>query len=63
MTAGTPSSVIPGLLSDTIALYRTRPENFLASLLIHAMAVAFVLWLAVWLPDRPTDNGLKVGPP
>jgi protein TonB len=61
MTAGTPSSVIPGLLSDNIALYRTRPENFLASLLIHAMAVAFVLWLAVWLPDRPTDNGLKVG--
>jgi periplasmic protein TonB len=60
MTANTPTPVFPGLLSDNIGLYRTRPENFLASLLVHAMALALVLRLAIWIPGHPNDNGLKV---
>ncbi|MGC2182716.1 MAG: energy transducer TonB [Terriglobales bacterium] len=60
MTASTPTSVFPGLLSDNIGLYRTRPENFLASLLVHAVALALVLWLATWIPDRPNDPGPRV---
>ena len=60
MTASTPTSVFPGLLSDNIGLYRTRPENFLASLLVHAMALALVLWLATWIPGRPNDPGPRV---
>ena len=60
MTASTPTSVFPGLLNDNIGLYRTRPENFLASLLVHAMALALVLWLATWLTDRPNNHGPQV---
>jgi periplasmic protein TonB len=60
MTASTPTSVFPGLQSDKSGLYRTRPENFLASLFVHAMALALVLWLATWIPDRPNNPGPRV---
>lgn len=59
MTASRPAPLFPGLLSDHVGLYRTRPENFLASLFVHMMAVALALWLAAWIPDRPSDHGLK----
>lgn len=60
MTASTPTSVFPGLLSDNIGLYRTRPQNFLVSFLVHAMALAIVFWLATWITDRPNDPGPNV---
>ena len=60
MTASTPTSVFPSVLSDNIGLYRTRPENILASFLVHAFALALVLWLAIWIPHHPDDNGLKI---
>ena len=60
MTASTPTSVFPGLLSENIDLYRTRPENFLASFLVHAMALAFVFWLATWITGRHNDPGPNV---
>jgi len=60
MTASTPTSVFPGLLSDNHGLYRTRPENFLASFLVHALGLAFVFWLATWITDRPNDPGPNV---
>jgi periplasmic protein TonB len=55
MTGNTPASIF---LSDDIGFYRTRPENFLASLLVHAMAVALLLLLTTWITDRPHDPGL-----
>ncbi len=60
MTADPPTSVFPGLLNDNSGHYRTQPETFLASLLIHVMAVALVIWLAAWITDPPNHNGLKV---
>lgn len=60
MTASTPTSVFPGLLSENVGLYRTRPKNFLASFLVHAMALALVLWIATWAPDRFNDPGPEV---
>jgi protein TonB len=60
MTASTPTSVFPGLLSDNIGLYRTRPQNFLVSFLVHAMALAIVFWLATWITHRPNDPGPNV---
>jgi protein TonB len=47
-------------LTQNMGLYRTRPENFLASLLVHAMGFALVLWLATWMADRPSSPGLEV---
>lgn len=60
MTASTPTSVFAGLLSDNIGHYRTRPENFLASFLVHAMALALVFWLATWITDRANNHGPQV---
>ena len=60
MTADTPSSVFPGLLGDNIGLYRTRLENFLASLFVHALAVALALWGATWLTHNPGENSGRV---
>jgi protein TonB len=68
MTANTPASIFPGILSDNIGLYRTRPENILASFLVHAIAIALLLWLAAWIADRTNDRGpmvshaINVGP-
>ena len=68
MTANTPAPIFPGILSDNIGLYRTRPENFLASFLVHAIAIALLLWLAAWITDRTNDQGpmvshaINVGP-
>jgi hypothetical protein len=68
MTANTPASIFPGILSDNIGLYRTRPENFLASFLVHAITMALLLWLAAWITDRTNDQGpmvshaINVGP-
>jgi hypothetical protein len=59
MTASTPAPVFLGLLSDNVGLYRTRPGNFLASFVVHTMAVALVLWLAAWITDRRNENGFK----
>jgi periplasmic protein TonB len=47
-------------LTQNLGLYRTRPENFLASLLVHAMGLALVLWMATWMSDRRTSSGLEV---
>jgi hypothetical protein len=60
MTASTPTSVFAGLLSDNIGHYRTRPENFLASFLVHAMALALVFWPATWITDRAKNHGPQV---
>ena len=60
MTASTPTSVFPGLLTDNNGLYRTRPENFLASFLVHALALAVVFGLATWITDRPDNHGPQV---
>jgi periplasmic protein TonB len=61
MTANPPTSVFPGLLGDNTGLYRNRLGNFLASFLVHVMAIALILWLATWITDRPGDHGLKLG--
>lgn len=60
MTANPPTSVFPGLLGDHAGLYRNRPENFLASFLVHVMAIALVFWLATWITDHHGDQGLKL---
>jgi protein TonB len=70
MTAsgGAPASVFPGLLSDNLALYRTRPANFVASFLVHAIGMTLVVWLAAWLTDSPkhpateVSHAINVGP-
>jgi hypothetical protein len=68
MTANTPASIFPGILGDNIGLYRTRPENFLASFLVHAITLALLLWLSAWIRDRTNDQGpmvshaINVGP-
>lgn len=61
MTASTSTSIVPGVLSDNIGLYRTQPENFLASFLVHVVALALALGLATWITDHPDDHGPNVG--
>ena len=61
MTPNPPTSVFPGLLGESTGLYRNRPENFLASFLVHLMAIALTFWLATWITDHPADHGLKLG--
>jgi periplasmic protein TonB len=60
VSASSPSPVFPILLTGNIGLYRTRPENFLASFLVHVMGVALVLWLAIWIPDRRPNAGPEI---
>jgi hypothetical protein len=42
VSAKSPAPFFKGLLTDNIGLYRTRPANFLASFLVHVMALAVV---------------------
>jgi len=68
VSASSPSQVIPGLLTENIGLYRTRPETFLASFLVHVMGLGLILWVAIWIPDRRPNAGpaishaIDVGP-
>src|SRR5205807_1712799 len=62
VSASSPSQVFPGLLTENIGLYRTRPETFLASFLVHVMGLGLILWVAIWIPDRRPDAGPAISP-
>jgi protein TonB len=57
------SSTSPPLVLSTLdnsyGLYRTRPANFLVSLLVHALGISFAIWLAAWTASR-TDVGPRI---
>ena len=60
VSSSSPTPVFASLLTDNRGLYRTRPENFMASLVVHAMGLALALWVAAWLADRPPSAGPEV---
>jgi protein TonB len=56
----TDSSPFPSLLVDDHALYRARPENFLLSILAHALGIALAVVIAAYVARNPGDFGRQI---
>src|SRR5580765_2411918 len=53
LPTNSPAPGFSGILTHNPGLYDRRPANFLASFFVHVIGLAIVLWIAVWMPDRP----------